>query len=167
MSVNPSGGFNLSSNLAFAVQAGGNILNNYTVPIQPTHQTNYGPGTGPNQINKGAQQGGIASASPATADLTAIVCVDGTTGFAHVREFAVYNDATNDSFVLKLDFSVSNAWDPFIEGTAVKIDIPAGGVFRLPKPIGTNGWTVDSTHKAISLDPGANNVPYRLVVAGD
>jgi hypothetical protein len=167
MSV-PSGSINLNCQLSVQVPAAGNNLSAYTVPVSPSSQAAYAAGTAANQVNKVATVGGSAAASPVSIDLTSVVCVDGSTGFAHVRELIIFNDDTNDPHVLKLDMTVSNAFtNGYDTITAGKIDIAAGEAFRRSKPIGTNGWVVDSTHKIVDIDPGANTVPYRVVIAGD
>lgn len=166
LAATPSGGFSLQSNVAFSVPASGNVLTAYTVPIQPSHSVAYTAGTAANQINKGAQAGGSAAASAATIDLSTVTCVDGTTGLSHVREYVIYNDSTTAA--LTLDLTVSNSLKEWVSaGTGTKLTIEPGAVFRVSKPKGTNGYVVDSTHKIVTLDPGANTVAYRAIFLGD
>ena len=163
----PSGTVSMKVNLAVAIPAGGDVITAYTVPVQPTQTLTYAAGTAAGQINKVASVGGSAAAAPASIDMTTASCVDNTTGFAHVREVIVFNDSTTNN--LTWDFTVANGWvAPFSAGGATaKLTIPPGSNQRFPIPNGTNGWVVDATHKVISLDPGANTVAYRVVLAGD
>lgn len=162
-----SGGITLSSSLAQSLDAGATRLNQFTAPVQPSQTISYGPGTGPGQANKIYQASLSLAATPTSLDLTAVVCLDGSTGFSHVREVIVFNDDTNDAHTIVYDGSVSNAFAPFLAGTGPKITIQGGASERKSRPLGTNGWTVDSTHKVVALDPGANTVACRVVIVGD
>lgn len=163
----PSGGFTLQSNIVFSVAAGATVPNPYTVPVQPAaHSTNWAAGTAANQIQKAASVNGTATAAPVTIDLSAVVCVDGSTGLTHLREWAIYND--HATAILLLDLTVANSFAFGVEGTltTVKLEIQPGGVFYGCKPLGTNGFVV-STLKIITLDPASATIPYRSVFNGD
>jgi len=157
----------MNVNFSVGLAATGNVLTAYSVPVSPQQTHSYTAGTGAAQINKVAGLGGSAAASPASIDLTAVVCADGTTGLSHVRELIVYNDSTTN--VLTWDFTVSNALTAMFSagGTSAKVSVNPGAHQRFNVPLGTNGYVVDSTHKIISLDPGANTIAYRIVLAGD
>ncbi|HXS24479.1 MAG TPA: hypothetical protein VN719_09630 [Gemmatimonadales bacterium] len=164
MTANVSGGFTLSSNLVFAIPAGANVLTAYNVPIQPNANYSYTPGTGANQMNKGYQASGNAAAAPVSIDLTTVVCVDGSTGLAHVRELLIFND--DPTHTLNWDMTIVNSLlGPFT--VATKWTIPPLSHARIANPASAAGWTVDSTHKIVDLDPGANTIAYRLVAGGD
>jgi hypothetical protein len=167
MSSNPSGSITLQSTLNVGIPAGGNVITPYNVPVQPTQTHSYSAGTGANQINKVAELGGSAAASPASIDLTTAVCVDGTTGFAHWREILVFNDDPTN--VLKWDFTATNANTAMFNagGTTANLSIQPGTHQRFTCANNAAGYVVDSTHKVIKLDPGANTIAYRVVVAGD
>src|SRR6185437_1077142 len=158
-----SGGITLSSSLVQQLDAGAARLNAFAVPVQPSLTQSYAAGTGANQANNIYQASGSAAAAPVDTDLTTCVCVDGSTGFSHVREVILFNDDTNDAHTLLIDGSVSNAFAPYLQGTAPKLEVRGGAAERKSHPIGTNGWTVDSTHKVFAIDPGANTVAYRLI----
>jgi hypothetical protein len=150
-----------------AIPVGSNAPTAYNIPVNPSLGVTYAAGTGANQANKVAAPSGSAAASPSTIDLSSQACVDGQTGFSHVREVIVFNDSP--TAVLTLDFTASNAWTaPFSAGgTTAKLDIQPGTSQRFNKPIGTNGFVVDSTHKILTLDPGASTVAWRAVIVGD
>lgn len=159
------GSLTTSAALTFTIPGGGNVLNGYTITVPVGGSRIYNPGTGPGQANKVATLGGTTTIStPVTIDLTAVVCVDGAVGMTHVRELVVENDdATN---ILKLDFTVTNSI-LFNEEAAAKIDVQPGSTMAFSKPLGTNGFVVDGTHKIVTLDPGAAAIPYKVVLLGD
>lgn len=163
MSSTLLGAVRIVSTMSVAV-APGTGLNTYSVAVQPDTSTSYTTGTGANQAQRVAQVSGTATAAPADTNLATVVCVDGSVGFSHVREVIVFNDHASSD--LLLDGSVANGWVAYQSGTA-KITVPASSSIRLSKPKGTNGWTVDNTHKVVSLDPTAATIPYRVYVLGD
>ena len=163
----PAGSIALNVNLAVAIPASGNVLTAYTIPVQPQQSQGYAAGTGAGQINKVAELGGSAAAAPVSIDLTAVTCVDQTTGFSHVRELIVFND--DATHTLTWDFTVTNALVAMFAagGATARITINPGTHQRFNVPLGTSGYVVDGTHKIITLDPGANTIAYRAVLAGD
>ena len=163
MALNP-GSIAFQSNLTYTVAAGGAVLASYAVPGTFNTPLAYATGTGPNQANAFALIGGSAAATPASTDLTSVTRVDGVAGFTHVREVIIFNlDGTN---ILKYDPTVVNGFLAGME-TAAKIDIQPGAPHRFSKPLGTTGWTVSSTNKIISLDPGANTISWQGIIIGD
>lgn len=163
----PSGGLTFSSSLSVAVAASGNVLSGYNVPVQPTALvTTYAAGTAAGLINRIASLAGSAAATPATIDLTTVVCVDGAVGFTHVREIIVYNDSTTAP--LLLDCTVANSLIAFCSagGATLKLIIEPGIPYRIAKPLGTTGYTCTST-KYLTLDPAAATVAYRVILCGD
>lgn len=167
MASTPSGSIQFAPNIQVAIPAAGPVAG-YNIPVQPPATVlSYAAGTAANQIQKVAAPSGSAAATPASIDLTTIVCVDGTTGFAHWREIVVYNDNTTN--VLTWDFTATNANTAMFGagGVTAKVTIEPGTFARFSKPLGSAGYTVDSTHKIISLDPGANTIAYRVIILGD
>lgn len=163
----PSGTVSTNVNVTVAVPASGNVLSAQNLPVQVSQSLTYTAGTAANQVNKVATVGGTATASPASIDLTSVVCVDGQVGFSHIREVIAYDDdATNG---LLWDFTATNALTAMFSagGTTAKLTVQPGAHQRFAKPLGTNGYVVDSTHKIVSLDPGANTIAYRVIILGD
>ena len=163
-------GGTISLNIGFSETVNpGNGLPSYLIPVGAGLQSvTYSTGTGPNQFQKLAEVAGTATGAPVDIDLTAITCVDGTTGFSHVRERILINlDAVNP---LKTgdDGVVSNPWVPYYSsGTHPVRTVEPGAHDRVSKPLGTNGYAVGSTSKTVRIDPGANTINYILIVAGD
>lgn len=144
----------------------GTGLSNYTIPVTPSQTTSYQTsGSGANQVSK-SYQGSftLAVSTPQTIDLTSVVCTDGTTGFATVREVHIFNDATATAKDLSLD-APSNYFAYWLASAVVET-VPSGSSVRHACPNNTAGWTVDGTHKLITLDPGANTFAVRIVVLG-
>lgn len=169
-----SGGVQLSTSLTVAVAATGNVLTAYSVPTQVSLPLTYSAGNGANQANKVAQLGGTLNATTLDTDLTSIVCTDDTVGFSHVRELLIINDATNASYTLATgnDGVVTNAFSPSMTATGngatgATFAIEPGSPYRAAKPLGTAGWVVDTTHKKLRIDAGANAVAYRIIIVGD
>lgn len=161
-----SGTTTFGSGVTVNVPPGTNLAN-YSVSVNPSSTITWATGTGASQANKVAQVSGSAAAAAASVDLSALACVDGQTGFSHWREVIVYND--DATHTLLWDFTATNANVAMhgAGGTTDKLTIEPGEWVRFGKRNGTNGYTVDSTHKVISLDPGANTVAYRVYVIGD
>lgn len=143
----------------------GTGLSNYTIPITPSQTTNYTNGSGASQVSKAYQATfALAVSTPQTVDLSAVVCTDGTTGFATVREVQVFNDATATAKDLTLDAPTN--YFAYWLASAVVETVPSGSSVRHACPNNTAGWTVDGTHKLITLNPGTNTFQARIVVLG-
>lgn len=89
--------------------------------------------------------------------------------FARVRVFLLAVTTTTAAFLMKVYGSASNApaWLPLV---AVPQDSqPNGGVFLRfdPNQVGANGYLVDTSHKAFTLDSGSNTVTANLLVLGN
>ena len=142
-----------------------NRLTSFAVLYNPPDSAiTYAAGTGPGQANKFAQLNGSAAAAVVDTDLTAVACSDGSTGFSHVREVIVWNDDLVNQLTVGLG---TNPFNPFLGGTSPWAIVEPGSHRRFFKPLGINGWTVDSTHKTLRIDPGANTISYRIYVHGD
>lgn len=162
-----NGSVTTSASITQALDAGaGGRITAYNVPIQPSETESYTAGTGANMANKVAQAAGSAAAAVVDIDLSTIVCVDGSTGFTHIREVLVFNDDTIDAHTLLMGLGTT-PFAPWLAGTTPTIEIRGGASERKSKPLGTLGWVVDSTHKIFRLDPGSNTVAYRVVFLGD
>lgn len=161
-----------------ALAASASRLVGYDVPVSPTHKVVISDGTGAGtyavSTNAGSatakavktyQASGTASAAVVDIDLTTVTCVDGTTGFSYVRWAIIFNDATTTAYTLTTGGG-TNPFKPYLAGTTPTFAINPGVPFVVGQPLATNGYTVDGSNKVLRLDPGANNVPYRIVVWG-
>lgn len=166
MSSTISGGVSLSCSINVAVAPGTNLAG-YTIPVNPQGQASYSAGTGASQASKVYQASLSLAAAVTSLDLTTVVCVDGTTGFSHVREVIIFNDSATDGQTITLD-NVSNTITGYwLGGTTPTTSIQAGTNWRQSKPLGSAGWVVNSTNKILALDPGAATIACRVVILGD
>jgi hypothetical protein len=88
-------------------------------------------------------------------------------GFTHVRERVIINLDAVHSLSTGDDGVVTNAWIAYAGGTHPVRTIEPGAHDRVSKPLGTNGYLVDATHKIIRIDPGAFTINCVLIVLGD
>lgn len=137
------------------------------MPVRVTAPVGYSAGTGSKQIDKIAYQALSFTGAVQTIDLSTIVCTDGSAGFSKVRFVRIYNDATNAAHTLVVGNAASNPLAPWFSATTVTETVEPNGCFTKDKPLGTTGWTVDSTNKNLKLDPGANTFTGRLFVGGN
>ncbi len=138
----------------------------YAIREIPSLTVTYTSGTGANAVQKMAYITGSAAASTVDIDLSTIVCSDASTGFSYIRECLVFNDSATDGQVLLLGLG-TNPWRPYLSGTTDTLRLEASDVKRISKPLGTHGYTVDSSNKILRLNPGANTITYRVYVYGD
>lgn len=174
-----SGNIAVTAQLRESLAASATRLQGYDVPIQPsnTYTISDGTGAGTVTVSSGAgsitlkgtriyQAAGTAAASNVDIDLTAVTCVDGSTGFSYVRAILIFNDATTTAFTLTTGAG-TNPFVPYLGGTTPTVIIDPGSMFMAYRPLATNGYTVDSSNKTVRLAPGSNSVPYRIVVVGN
>ncbi len=89
--------------------------------------------------------------------------------FARVRAFVVAPVSTTAGFLIKVYSSASNAplWLPPVANFMWAT--PNGGALVLfdPNAITTQGYLVDTTHKAITFDSGSNTVVFNVLIVGN
>lgn len=174
-----SGSVSIGLQLKESLAASTSRLFAFDVPVQPNNTYSFSDGTGAGTVtvssnagtitvkgNKVYQASGSAVATNVDIDLTAVTCVDGSTGFSYVRAIFIFNDATTTAYTLTTGAG-TNPFVPYLTGTTPAIVIDPGGLFVAIKALGTNGFTVDSSNKTVRLASGANTVPYRIVVVGN
>ena len=176
-----SGTATVGMKMSDALAASATRLQGFTVPIEPvnvltvsngasgtagTYAVSSNVGAGPVLANKIYMSSGSAAASPVDIDLATVTNVDGTTGFASVRRIEIYNDATTAAFTLTTGGG-TNPFKPYLSGTSPTFAIDPGMPFIAGRILSTAGYTVDASNKVVRLDPGANTVPYRIVVIGN
>lgn len=173
-----AGSVSFAMNLRESLAASATRLIAYDVPVSPSNSYTFSNGSGAGTVtissnagtitvsgNKVYQASGTASATPTDIDLSAVTNVDGTTGFSYVRAIIIFNDATTTAYTLSTGAG-TNPFKPYLSGTSPVLAVNPGSFFAAFQPLGTNGYTVDGSNKTVRLDPGANNVPYRIVVVG-
>lgn len=174
-----SGTLSFTLNARESLPASTSRLTAFDAPFNPTNTYSISDGSTAGTVtissnagtitvkaNRVYQASGNANATPTDIDLTTTINVDGTTGFSYVRVLLIFNDATTDAYTLTYGEG-TNPFKPTLSGTSPTHAIDPGGVFPIIKALGTNGHAVvNSTNDIVRLDPGANNVPYRVVILG-
>lgn len=167
----PQGSLNLSSTLSVSIPA--TVASaTYLIPVSPSGlfqaalQTAWSAGTGPNQINKMAVFNGSAAAAPATVTLTTLPCVDGSTGFTHVRAIVIANLDPVHPLLWDFTVALSQVFGITTGGSSAKITIQPNSYALFLCPLGTNGYVV-TTNNLVTLDPASNTIAYAGIVLGD
>jgi hypothetical protein len=151
-------------NLIDALAAGATRPATVNVQLQFEKSLTYTNGTTAGCVNRLYYFSGSAAATPTTINLSTIVAFDGGIGFTHIRELRVYNDATTDGYTLTC-FGGTTPFAPHLSGTTPQQIIDPGGVARISKWYGTAGHAVSTTIN-LKIDPGANTIAFRVVIAG-
>lgn len=151
--------------------AGPNRVTDASAPYKPADAvTNYNSstnsGTGANGALRYFERSGSLVATTIDFDLFTEACSDGTAGLDHVRDGWIWNDSATDILTFGLgSFPITSL---FFGGTSVTVAIQPGGCWRIPpKPLGANGYVIDSTHRTVRLDSGSATILYRIVFIGD
>ena len=164
-----SGSVATSVSLSQQLDAGASRLQAVAQPVTTGQSAAYTPGTGPYAAQKIAVFIGTTTIStPVDVDLTAITCVDGTTGFAHVRELVILNLDLANPLTVGDDGVGLYPWTPWALGTTPRVLVQPLGSLRIAKPIGTTGYAVTGAGSCkVRINPGAYAVSYQLIVLGD
>lgn len=130
----------------------------------------YGNGTGAGAIDLLHCKSYSLAAAATTIDLTALADLESVNqNYARVREFYIRNTSAYPLFVGN---AAATQWavaqGPIVSATATFCVLP-GGTFQWSdySTVGASlGAYVDSTHKSLKFDPGANTVTFDLIIAG-
>lgn len=148
------------------VFTGSGALNNPAVPMVVTKPQTWANGTSDNQANQFWQVSTNANATPTVYDLDSGALLDdfGTAlVFATIVEILIINKSTSTGEVLTLagDFLATVVWS----GTTPTHKLHPSGRYNITAPI--DPYTVAAgTGDQISIDPGANNVAFDLILIG-
>jgi hypothetical protein len=152
---------------SFAEVATGGITSNLLSQVISKINT-YTNGTGSNQVDTIYAATLSLAATPTTIDLSTLTDPSGASiNFARVREFIVQNTDAAAGHDVTLTQGASNGVT-FLPATG---GIPArySSIVRISDPVSTgatNGNYVDSTHKTLKLDPGANTIQVLILIVG-
>lgn len=110
------------------------------------------------------------SGSATTIDLTNLTDDSGATiSFARVRSLTVRNRSTTDGQTVTVTAGASNGWTAPGGSGWSQYAFPAtsacAGFYAFTAP-NTTGAVVDSTHKTLKLDPGANTITVDVEIVG-
>jgi hypothetical protein len=114
--------------------------------------------------------------SATTLDLTSVTDLSGASiSFARVRVLVIQNLATTAAYTVTVGNAASNIFTGFIASTGTVVIQPNVGatsnysshVFTdLYSTGASTGAYVDSTHKNLKLDPGANTISVNVLILG-
>jgi hypothetical protein len=136
------------------------------IPVSTTHSTlvSYSNGTSALQASKSAYLSATYSAGT-DVDISAVVCVDGTTGLTHVRTLVLVNNSTTVS--ITVGGSASNAFEYFVGATGDKVQLAPGARLLLECPNDATGWLVDVTHKNLKIAAVTGTAVVEIFALGD
>jgi hypothetical protein len=133
---------------------------------------NFADGAAAGQARRYGLAKGTAAAAPVDVDITSLKDQAGNTQtWTQVNGILIRNTSTVDANVLLWDGTVTNALSgPFDDIVTAKIPVKPGIAgfpgCVLQTAMNTTGFTVDGTHKIISLDPGAATIGYEVYLLG-
>lgn len=169
------------TNFGFTENITAGVINPLALGTSINQNINYANGTGAGQIDLLYGKVLNLAGSATTLDLTSLTDLNGAAiNFARVRELVIVNQAITAGFIVTIGAAASNAWSTGALGTATSTSIlqpsvttPAQllglSMFRWSDPFtvgASTGGYVDSTHKALKLDPGANTINISIIIAG-
>lgn len=173
-----SGKVGLTVNFSVSRAAGTGVISDYTIPVQPAWSGTITDGTGAGTYsgtsyamtfkgNKLYMTSGTAAAStPVDIDLTTTANADGSTGFSYVRALIIWNDATTTGYTLTTGAG-TNPFKSYLTGTSPTRVIEPGTFEPIVQVLSTNGYAItNSSNDIVRLDPGSNDVPYRVLIIG-
>lgn len=141
------------------------LSNNATNPDAPVKMT-IGTGT-TISVNVVASTKLSLAAAAQDVDMKALVTALGTKAFGKVRGFFFQNLATAESgHSVAITAGTSNGFAALMTGTTPALIIPAQGVYLLLNPQ-IAAWTVDTSHKVLTFDPGANTGSFVIGIVGE
>lgn len=164
-------------NAAFNEVISSGVITSQNIPANLLQTLSYTNGTGSGQVDLiYAKQLSLAG-SATTLDLTSVTDLSGTSiSFARVRELWIQNLATTAAYTVTVGAAATNQFVGFLGTTTSTCIIPTNvgatgnyAVVRFCDPYTTGASTgayVDSTHKNLKLDPGANTISVNVLIIG-
>lgn len=168
---------NLNINAAFNQTVSSGVVASYSVPASLSMSPSFSNGTGSGAVDLCYAKQLSLAGSATTLDLTSLADLSGATvSFARVRLIIIQNLATTAGYTVTVGAAASNQWTGFL-GTATSTVVlqpnvgatAAQSIFMgldLYSTGATTGAYVDSTHKSLKLDPGANTISVNILIVG-
>lgn len=128
-----------------------------------TAGTNNIGATGVN-VNQMAHDQVALAGSAQEVDFTTLSNGIAAASFDKLKVLAIFNLATTAGYDLAVGGAASNAFSAIFSDATDEIVIAPGGCALFIAP--GAGYTVDSSHKALKLDPGANTFNVLVVAIG-
>lgn len=173
---------NLNLNISLSQVISSGVITGYNVPAALTMLMNFGGGTAAGKADTVHAKLYTLAATPTTIDLTSLLDLSGASvTFARVRLLAAWVTTLTAGYLVTMSPGASNGLAALTGASGAPI-IPAGfqytdvnaNVSTIPglllfqdwASVGSNGFVVDSTHKTLKFDPGANTVSMGLLIIG-
>jgi hypothetical protein len=139
-------------------------------PLAVNKRIGFDSGTTAGKADLMISSSGSAAASPVSIDVSNSATVDplgGPVVLARIKAIVIQNLSTTDGHNLLLDATVSNACKTMFNGIATSKLVILPGGFVVLAGFGATGYAVTAaTGDIISLDPGANTIPYAIDIIG-
>lgn len=174
--TNVSGNVVLTAQFNEVITSG--VITQLNLPANISQNFTYTNGTAAGMVDYIYAKSLSLAGSATTLDLTSLTDLNGgSVNFARVRELVIVNLATTAGYTVTVGAAGSNAWStgPLGTSTSTSILMPSVGqttalsTLRWSDPFSTGASTggyVDSTHKNLKLDPGANTISVYVLIAG-
>jgi hypothetical protein len=109
----------------------------------------------------------FTASTPQTFDITNLSGPRGSTvTFATVKAIYIVNLATTSGYTLTFGAPGTNGWYAPFDAITDTYAIPMNSRYLLENADTSTGWTVDSSHKIIKLNPGSNALTARIIILG-
>jgi hypothetical protein len=109
-----------------------------------------------------------ATATPVTYTLSALT--DGlgrSVPLTKVHAIVIAHLGTTDAQPLTVGGAASNPWVAPFADVSDKLKIAAGGVLALAGPLATGYAVASGSSDQLKLDPGANTIPFKILIMGE
>jgi hypothetical protein len=128
----------------------------------------FGAGTGSGNVQWVWSKSATAAAAPVTYTLSALVDDLGRTiALTKVRALVIAHLGTVDGQPLTAGGASSNPWLAPFADVSDKAVIRAGGVLVLAGPLATAYPVTAGSSDQLKLDPGANSIPFKIMIVGE
>lgn len=170
-----SGVLNVAASFAQTVSSG--VVTPQTIPANINFNLSFGNGTSAGNVDLiYARQLSLAGTAT-TLDLTSLTDLSGASiNFARVRLVMIQNLATTAGYIVTVGAAAATQWTGYLGTTASTVILqPNVGAtsnqnvftFLDAYSVGAStGAYVDSTHKSLKLDPGANTIAVNILLLG-
>lgn len=170
-----SGTLNINASFNQTVSSG--VISTQSLPAALTFNCSFSNGTGTGAVDLCYAKQLILAGSATTLDLTSLADLSGATvSFARVRLLMIQNLATTAGYTVTVGAAASNQFTGFLGTTTSTVILQPNvgatsnqSVHTFLDPYSTGASTgayVDSTHKSLKLDPGANTISVNVLILG-
>lgn len=167
----------LNFNAAFNQIVSSGVVSTQNIPASLGINWTPTSGTGTGAVDLCYAKQLSLAGSATTLDLTSVTDLSGASvSFARVRLIVVQNLATTAGYTVTIGAAASNQWTGFLGTTTSTLVLQpnVGATTNHSAFVATDiystgsstGAYVDSTHKSLKLDPGANTISVNVFILG-